>query len=104
MLLVVVTTLVTFAVAYPVLRYSFRPNYPIKGTHQVKLIKRCKVVVYNPPAQPLRTITIDCPGKDSVRIWSLPVVDPWNEDWWESQERKEKAIKIEMRSFLQFRT
>jgi hypothetical protein len=20
--------------------------------------------------------------------WPLPVVDPWNEDWWESQEVK----------------
>jgi hypothetical protein len=37
------------------------------------------------------TVTIDCPGNDSVHIWPLPVVDPWNKDWWESQEGREKV-------------
>ena len=90
-LLVIVTVLVTFAVAYPLLKYSFRLNYPVEGAHQVRLVSRCNLVVYDPPVQPFRTITIDCPGKDSVRIWPLPMVDPWNEDSWESQEGKEKV-------------
>ena len=24
-------------------------------------------------------------GRDFIRIWSLPVVDPWFEDWWEGR-------------------
>jgi hypothetical protein len=36
------------------------------------------VVIYEPPWQPFLTVTIDCPGKDSLRIWPLPVVDAWN--------------------------
>jgi hypothetical protein len=80
-LLVVIKALVTFAVAYPMLRHSYRPNYPIEGVHQVRLVQRCVLVLYNPLAQPFKTVTIDCPGKDSVRIWPLPVLDPRNEDW-----------------------
>ena len=87
----VVTALVTFAVTYPVLRYSYRPNYPVKGVHQVRLVQQCVLVFYDPPAQPFKTVTIDCPGKDLVHTWPLPVVDPWNEDWWESQEGREKV-------------
>jgi hypothetical protein len=89
-LLVIITALVTFAVLYPVSN-SLWLNYPGEGLHQVRLVKRCTVVFYDKPWQPFRTLTFDCPGKDSVRIWPLPVVDPWNEDWWESQMGKEKV-------------
>ena len=88
---VIVTVLVTFAVTYPVVQYSFKPNYPFVGVHQVRLVQGCALMFIDPPAQPFKTVTIDCPGKDSVRIWPLPVVDPWNEDWWESQEGREKV-------------
>jgi len=27
--------------------------------------------------QPVYTVLLDCPGKDSIRLWPLPVVDPW---------------------------
>ena len=90
-LLVVVTMLFTFAVTYPLLRYTYKPNYPVVGVHQVSLVKGCALVIYDPPVQPFRTITVDCPGKDSVRIWPLPVVDPWMEDWWEPVEGMEIA-------------
>ena len=89
--LVMVTALVTFAVLFPVLGYSLRLNYLGEGLHQVRLVRRCIVVVYEPPWQPFLTVAIDCPGRDSVRIWPLPVVDPWHEDWWESQEGREKV-------------
>jgi len=29
--------------------------------------------------QPVYTVVLDCPGKDSIRLWPLPVVDPWVE-------------------------
>jgi len=29
--------------------------------------------------QPSHTVVLDCPGKDSIRMWPLPVVDPWVE-------------------------
>ena len=89
--LVLVTALMTFVVLFPVIRYSYKPNYPVEGVQQVSLVSQCILVVYNPPSQPFKTISIDCPGKDSVRIWPLPMVDPWNEDSWESQEGKEKV-------------
>jgi len=29
--------------------------------------------------QPVYAVVLDCPGKDSIRLWPLPVVDPWVE-------------------------
>jgi len=29
--------------------------------------------------QPVYTVVLDCPGKDSIGLWPLPVVDPWGE-------------------------
>jgi len=39
--------------------------------------------------QPVYTVVLDCPGKDSIRFWPLPVADPWFEDWWEQQEEND---------------
>ena len=36
-------------------------------------------MIYDKPAKPFRTITADCWGDDSVRVWPLSVVGPWNE-------------------------
>jgi len=38
--------------------------------------------------QPVYTVALDCPGKDSMRLWALLVVDPWFEDWWEQGGRE----------------
>ena len=37
----------------------------------------------------LKALVVACPGRDRMRVWPLPVVDPWFEDWWEkSRERR----------------
>ena len=33
--------------------------------------------------QPLRTLALACPGIDYIRLWPLPIQQPWDEDWWE---------------------
>ena len=37
-------------------------------------------------AQPAFTIAAGFPGRDLVRLWPLPVQNPWFEDWWEPVE------------------
>ena len=32
-----------------------------------------------PPSQPVRTLVPACPGVDAIRIWPLPVQQPWVE-------------------------
>jgi len=29
--------------------------------------------------QPIHTVVLNCPGKDSIKLRPLPVVDPWIE-------------------------
>jgi hypothetical protein len=45
----------------------------------LRLINKCKVIFIDKWLQPAYTVVLDCPGKDSIRLWPLPVVDPWVE-------------------------
>jgi hypothetical protein len=54
------------------------------GVLRTPLPFACSLMHYTPAsAQPFRTITLDCPGVDSIRLWPLPLVWPWYEDWFE---------------------
>jgi len=39
--------------------------------------------------QPVYTVVLDCPGKDSIRLWPLPMVDPW-------VERRKAALYLQV--------
>ena len=39
--------------------------------------------IFSKALQPFVTVVVACPGWDMIRIWPLPVVDAWFEDWWE---------------------
>jgi len=39
----------------------------------------CEMVFIDMRLQPVYTVVLDCPGKDSIRLRPLPVVDPWVE-------------------------
>ncbi len=39
--------------------------------------------VYSKELQPFVTAAVACLRRDMIRIWPLPVVDPWFEDWCE---------------------
>ena len=32
------------------------------------------------PSQPARTLVLACPGVDAIRVWPMPVQQPWEED------------------------
>jgi hypothetical protein len=61
---------------------------PVEGAKTVDIYGLCEIVRYDTRLQPFVTWTIDCPRADSIRIWPLPIVYPWMEDWWEKPQRK----------------
>ena len=55
-------------------------------THDIsgaKLPAGCELFFFWGESQPTFTIALGCPGKDLVRLWPLPIISPWFEDWWE---------------------
>ncbi len=48
----------------------------------------CEMVFIDTRLQPFYSVVLDCPGKNSIRLWPLPVVDPWVERRyrWERRE------------------
>ena len=61
----------------------------VNGAKSLKLNNNCEMVFIDKRLQPVYTVVLDCPGKDSIRLWSLPMVDTWFEDWWELQEKND---------------
>jgi hypothetical protein len=51
-----------------------------------KLPAGCELFFFGEDAQPVFTIALGCPGRDLIRLWPWPVMDPWFEDWWDSNQ------------------
>ena len=49
------------------------------GAKSLRLIKVCEMIFIDNRLQPVYTVVLDCPGKDSIRLWPLPVVGQWVE-------------------------
>ncbi len=58
----------------------------VVGAKSMRLIYGCEMVFIDKRPQIVYTVVLDCPGKDSIRLWPLPMVAPWFEDWWEREE------------------
>jgi hypothetical protein len=39
--------------------------------------------IFDTTLQPVTTAVLACPGVDAIRIWPLPVIQPWSENWFE---------------------
>ena len=64
----------------------------VNGAKSLRLINNCEVVVIDTRRQPVYTVVLDCPGKESIRMGALPVVDQWYEDWLEIFEKNSTSI------------
>jgi hypothetical protein len=51
-----------------------------ENTIVTSLIAGCELWDIFPPSQPARTVVLACPGVDLVRLWPLPMQQPWFED------------------------
>jgi hypothetical protein len=63
-------------------------EYPtLPGVYSTWLPARCRLITFdNPVYQPFYTITLGCPGVDTIRLWPWPVEHPWFEDWHDPQD------------------
>jgi hypothetical protein len=64
---------------------SFRPYSVVEGVTGIRLVGECKLYHFSQPAQPMTTLVLACPRTDLIRLWPLPVQQPWFEDWWEDK-------------------
>jgi len=52
----------------------------IKGITAMSLVGGCQLQYYTPPAHPENTLVITCPGMEMMRLWPLPMDQPWVEE------------------------
>ena len=78
----VILFLTPFLLAFFLSEFIFmqRGYSVVNGAKSLRLINNCEMVFIDKRLQPVYTVVLDCPGKDSIRLWPLPVVDPWFED------------------------
>jgi len=69
----------------------------VYGAKSLRLFNNCEMVFIDKRLQPAYPVVLDCPGKDSIRLCPLPVVDPWVEDWWGRSKPTLENTGIEMR-------
>jgi hypothetical protein len=69
---------ITSAATYGLL--SSRTSSVIDGVTGFRLVGGCKLYYFTQPAQPMITWVLACPRKDMIRLWPLPVQQPWFED------------------------
>ena len=77
----VLSFLITFLLGYGLLNVnSYRP---VEGVTALRLVGRCELEYFDTTLQPTNTLVLSCPRMDMIRLWPLPVVHPWFEDWYE---------------------
>jgi hypothetical protein len=59
----------------------------------IKLVAGCQLDFFDRTIQPNNTLVLACPGKDYVRLWPLPVMQPWFEDWLETPTPMENSLQ-----------
>lgn len=86
----------------PLLVYlmASRIHQPIilPGATVIKLVRGCQATLMDKSLQPVFTVSLDCPGVDSIRLWPLPVLQPFIEDWYEGKPedlRAKTGIKLD---------
>ena len=73
-----VTFIIMFSLAYGFL--VLQTDEPIPGALSTDLPGSCELIKFGRALQPVVTIAMACPGVDMIRLWPLPVQQPWFED------------------------
>ena len=73
-----VTFLITLVLAYGFLGH--RSVETIPGAISTKLPGACEIIQFGRGLQPIYTLALACPRMDMIRLWPLPVQQPWFED------------------------
>jgi hypothetical protein len=59
---------------------NVRTEKMIENVYTTHLTADCDLDNYSPPAQPQRTLVLACSHTDLIRLWPLPVIQPWFEE------------------------
>ena len=73
-LIALLTTVQVYGVLAP------RTYQLVDGVTAIRLGRGCEVWYFAQPAQPVSTFALACPRMDLMRLWPLPVMQPWSED------------------------
>lgn len=76
--LIILVAMLTFSQAYAVL--APRTYQIIDGVRAIWLFGGCELEYFTEPAQPVNILVLACPRMDMIRLWPLPVEQPWCED------------------------
>lgn len=57
-----------------------RTKETIPGAVSTELPGRCEIIQFGIGLQPVYTVALACPRMDMIRLWPLPVQQPWFED------------------------
>jgi hypothetical protein len=74
---------VTLSLACGFLVYRIHESIP--GATDIPLIARCELIYFDIRLQPVNTLMLACPRMDYIRLWPLPIKQPWFEDWWDDR-------------------
>lgn len=75
--------IVAVAVLVGVQTYRFlepRTYSLLEGHKAIRVTNECNVDFLDKRLQPVYTVAVACKGRDMIRVWPLPMVDPWFED------------------------
>jgi hypothetical protein len=75
--------IISLAATYDLL--ASRTSSDIDGVTGFRLAGGCKVYYFTQPAQPMNVWVLACTRTDMIRLWPLPVQQPWFEDWWQDK-------------------
>jgi hypothetical protein len=69
-----------------------RLDQSIPGATSMELVAGCQLEFLDTTTQPNFTALLACPGKDYIRLWPLPVTQPWFEDLYETPAPRDELI------------
>jgi hypothetical protein len=74
-----------FCLSFPItfllaLFLASRIDQPVPGATSIKLIAGCWLDFLDTRLQPVFTVALACPREDYIRLWPLPIKQPWSED------------------------
>ena len=55
----------------------------VPGAITIELTGRCALIHFDSTLQPVNTLVLACPKMDMIKLWPLPIEQPWFEDGWE---------------------
>ena len=91
-LIISITFFITFSLAYGFL--VLQTDEPIPGALSTDLPGSCELIKFGRNLQPVYTIILACPGTDMIRLWPLPVQQPWFEDYDPCHNSWEKCVDL----------